>query len=166
MASLPMNAFTIPNLLSIGPVLSLDTNLTVDAVSGGPGQVLFGAKASIPNYGVSFDLLRNSDLQSNFAPVLTMNFQTNGTVNTVARLGVPLKMSLKIEVPAVKWNKTISVVNEPYLLGSVTDASDNCTDSAAYSVQGGDKAHVEVFGSRQFDLNIDRDLPPKTGCVQ
>ncbi|KAB2571195.1 hypothetical protein DBV05_g10127 [Lasiodiplodia theobromae] len=166
MASLPMNAFTIPNLLSIGPVLSLDANLTVDSVSGGVGQVLFGAKASIPNYGVSFDLLRNSDLQGNFAPVLTTNFRTNGTVNTEARLGVPLKMSLKIEVPAVKWNKSISVVNEPYLLGSVTDASDNCTDSAAYSVQVGNKAHVEVLGSRQFDLNTDRDLPPKAGCVQ
>ena len=122
-AAVGIPGFQIPGIIIVGPSLSLaaiaELNITL------AGQVLTGAQLTIANFAATVDFVDGRQSKSsNLTPQLTPIFNATGQVAATFALGLPLSLGIGLQIPALKFKKTVSINNAPSI-----EASANYTAS-------------------------------------
>ena len=89
-ASVGIPGLTIPNIVTVGPVLKLDASLDIAIAAG--GKVLTGTHMTIDDFGASLDIVSGKSSAS-FKPVFKNRFEASGEISAEAGLGLPITVS-------------------------------------------------------------------------
>ena len=105
-AGLP--GFSIPNVVTIGPELTLEitATLTVDAV----GQILVGTSYNWPALSATLDVMNKANsVRSGFSPTVNRQFDAYGDITATASLGLPVTLSFGIDFFSGKPLKRLTI---------------------------------------------------------
>lgn len=145
-ASTDLPGMSVPGVLIIGPVISLEAEMKLDVTA--QGQLLVGATMSIPNFNAHLDLVNSQNTQSTgFTPQFQKIFKASGQISASAAIGLPLSIGLGIEAPLIKFNKVVALTDTPSIaVSAVYSASSSkraaCNNGIAYSMAGLSSASV------------------------
>lgn len=104
--------FSVSGLFTIGPEIALAAE--VDLGISLAGQVLAGIKMTIANFSANVDLVDGSDsLAQGFTPQFEKIFEAKAEISATAGLGLPLSIGVVIDIPLIKFTKTISLTEKP-----------------------------------------------------
>ncbi|KAF9633619.1 hypothetical protein BFW01_g4513 [Lasiodiplodia theobromae] len=155
-ASYGAPGFSIPNVISVGPVMTMDASLTLDIKA--QGQILVGAEAAITNFYAKLDIVNKDQTTiKNFKPTFTTKFTASGEISADARVGLPLTVGVGLEITPLKYRKLISITNEPYVAASAKYAYDSvnpgtCNGGVSYALTLGDELSMDFFGLSQSTI--------------
>ncbi|KAG8529121.1 uncharacterized protein KY384_005756 [Bacidia gigantensis] len=170
---IPVPPLSVSGIYSIGPVVTLDAEIDIGVTLA--GQVLAGAKVTIPNFAANLDLVDNSKSStSGFTPQVEKVFQAKGTITATAGIGLPIGVGLGIDIPAIKFRKTAAVYEKPSIeatakyLGSTTGegigGDTTCVNGVSYQISFKNNLYADFFGLKKID--IDQRTVPLTGdCI-
>ncbi|KAH7052402.1 hypothetical protein B0J12DRAFT_785256 [Macrophomina phaseolina] len=162
--------FSIPAILTVGPIVALDAKVDVNIQA--QGQLLVGAQATISNYHASIDLVNSPRYQkSGFDPRFTTTFTASGQINADIRLGVPLTVGVGLSIPAISYRKALSVSSEPYVSGSAQYAYSNtqnlpCNNGVSYDLRVGNEVYVDFLGLETVSIYNFVSPPLAKGCYK
>lgn len=151
--------FYIPEVITVGPMLTLDVDATVkiDAL----GQILAGAEFNFPHIGATINFF-NSDKSSahGFTPSVSTTFSANGAVNVTASVGVPIGVAIGIDVLDGEWTEEVALVDRPALEAVAMWAGASCDDDDevcqatkdSQSTCSGIDWYVDLVNELTFDL--------------
>ena len=136
--------FSVPGIFAVGPVVSLDAELELGVTLA--GQVLAGVKMTIPNFSANLDLVDSSkSAATGFTPQFEKIFQAKTAITATAALGLPLGVGLGIDIPSLKFRKTVALYEKPSIGATVTysgsttgqaiDGDNTCLNGINYSLQ-------------------------------
>lgn len=113
--------FSIPKIVAIGPVISLDARLDINIDAS--ANLLVGGTVEIPNFHATMDMA-NMDRrsQSGWEPKFTSKFEVDGQLTASATMGLPLTVGVGIKIPVVNFDKMVALVDEPSLTATLTAA--------------------------------------------
>lgn len=137
-APIPNAAFKIVSIVEVGAFTKLAATgkLEVNA----EGQLLVGATASVPNFKAVLDAVGSGSTISGFSPVFNKTFDAQGQISVTAGLGLPMSIAVKVNIPLVKFQKELALVNTPSITASATlkasndGKTDDCNNGLAYNV--------------------------------
>lgn len=157
--------FSIPQLITLGPSISMDASLKVSIDAA--GTVLAGAEAEFKDFSASIDLFSKQKLDvAGFEPKLTPKFAATGQIKAKARLGFPLSIGIYLGIPLIDFNRGISIANEPYIKGVASyGVAESCPKGIDYSVGGGDNLYADVLRETTLTLATYKASPLTTGCL-
>ena len=142
-AGLP--GFSIPDIISIGPYLSIDIEAKVEVET--IGQVLAGVNLDWPEIGMFVDFMDFSRAKSyGYAPIVTPVFKASGNVTVTASLGLPVGINVGVDILNGIFEKSIALVDTPAVeavaeysvsydstTGQTTVGTDDCEGIHFYS---------------------------------
>ncbi|KAK6836468.1 hypothetical protein PG987_006963 [Apiospora arundinis] len=155
-ASAGIPGLTIPNIITIGPVLKLDAALDINIAA--QGQVLAGTKLTIANFGASLDIVSGKS-SANFKPVFKNRFEASGEISAEAGLGLPITFSKLVSVidkPSVRFSAKYAF--------STTDVSLPCNNGITYAVNLANDLTYDLFGFKQGDIWKYKSPDLVSGC--
>lgn len=110
--SMGLPGLSIPDILVIGPVLSL--GISVDLDVSAVGQYLVGADMNWPKLSAKLDALNpRSSSQSGWAPTIHDTVKADGSLTVNSTLGLPVSLGFGINILNGKYNKEIKLVDTP-----------------------------------------------------
>lgn len=127
--------FSIPNIITIGPEITLDILATVTVSAD--GQLFAGGSLNMPSFSSYVDFLHNSNSHSSgWTPQYTWNVGAYGTVSAEATLGVPFGLALGVDILSGKYELQAAVVDTPEInvVASYTGSIDIGTGTCSTSV--------------------------------
>ena len=128
-APIPNAGFKIGKIVTVGAFTKLSATGVLDISA--EGQLLVGATASIPNFQATLDAVGSSSGVSGFQPIFNKTFDASGEISVTAGLGLPMSLSIKVEIPLVKFSKELALINTPSLTASaILKASNDLSDTA------------------------------------
>lgn len=167
--TIPIEAFEIPDVLVVGPVITLDVDATVeiDAL----GQVLAGADLRWAYMGAHVDLFHLDQTTGHgFDPQIIPVFNVSGQINATASLGIPVGLGVEISI-LNKWTKEIAVVDRPAIeavamySASNTGGSNGCQGISWYA-NFVNQLTLELFDEdNQYDIGSWDGPAFLSGCV-
>ncbi|KAK7993714.1 hypothetical protein PG989_007095 [Apiospora arundinis] len=166
-ASAGIPGLTIPNIITIGPVLKLDAALDINIAA--QGQVLAGTKLTIANFGASLDIVSGKS-SANFKPVFKNRFEASGEISAEAGLGLPITVGVGLDIPVIKFSKLVSVIDKPSVrfsakyAFSTTDVSLPCNNGITYAVNLANDLTYDLFGFKQGDIWKYKSPDLVSGC--
>lgn len=138
-APIPNAGFKIGGVVTVGAFTKLAATGQLDI--NAEGQLLVGATASIDKFEAVLDAVGSGSKISDLNPVFNKSFDASGQISVTAGLGLPMSLAVKVEIPLVKFNKELALVNTPSLTASATlkvstDLADkeDCNNGLKYSV--------------------------------
>jgi hypothetical protein len=165
--------FSVPNIITVGPVVSLSAELDVEATA--QGQLLAAIALDIPNFDATLDLLDSTKSSSSgFHPVFTKNFTATGEISLSAAFGLPLKVGVGIVIPLIKFDKSIALIEKPGINATATftgstDLAElstmSCPNGVAYSVSLTNDVSLDFFGLKEVDLFPYKGEPLAHDCI-
>ena len=103
---------SVSGLFTIGPEIALAAEVDLGITLA--GQVLAGIKMTIPNFSANVDLVNGSNsVAKGFTPQFEKVFQAKAEISATAGLGLPLSIGVGIDIPPIKFTKTISLTEKP-----------------------------------------------------
>ncbi|KAL7947036.1 hypothetical protein V8C42DRAFT_364270 [Trichoderma barbatum] len=115
-AGLP--GLSIPDILTIGPVLSL--GISVDLDISAVGQYLVGADMEWPKLSANLDVLNpRSSSKSGWTPNVQDTVQADGSLTVNSTLGLPVSLGFGINILNGKYEKEIKLVDTPGVRASM-----------------------------------------------
>jgi hypothetical protein len=170
-ASAGLPGFSIPNVITVGPVVELKAELDIDISA--EGQILVGATMDIPNFAAHLDLVDSSaSFSKGFTPTFTPVFQVNGSITATAGLALPLSVGIGIVIPLIKLDKTASIVDKPGLSASASFTggndpapTDSCYNGVDVDVLVYNNVYLDFFGLSTVDLASYTAPPLISTCV-
>ena len=103
---------SVSGLFTIGPEIALAAE--VDLGISLAGRVLAGIKMTIPNFSANVDLVNDSkSVVQGFTPQFEKVFEAKAEISATAGLGLPLSIGVGIDIPPIKFTKTISLTEKP-----------------------------------------------------
>ena len=168
-ASAGIPGLSIPNVITVGPVLALDAELDVGVQAA--GQILAGAHMTIPNFQASIDIVSGQSSASGFTPVFTTRFEASGQITATADLGIPITVGIGIDIVPLGANgrKLLSIINKPSLEATATYAYSSvapgpCNNGIAYSLNLLDDTSYNLFGLKTGDIYSYKSPSLVSGC--
>lgn len=161
-------AFSIPNVIVVGPEVALDVTLGFNITAS--GQVLAGASMSIPSFSANLDLVDSSQsYATGFTPQFGTQFSVSGEIKAAASLGLPLTIGIGLDLVPLNIRKLISVTNEPSLDASASysyssDGGGDCNNGVEYSIALADDTRLDFFGLKEIDLFNYKPPDLVSGC--
>ena len=110
-ASAGLPGFSVPNIISIGPVVDLSAELDLNIAA--QGQLLVGVTMSIPDFAANLDLVGSNSYSRGFTPQFTKVFNASGEISATASLGLPLSIGVGVEAPIIKFKKVVALIDTP-----------------------------------------------------
>jgi hypothetical protein len=171
-ASAGLPGFSIPNIISVGPVIQLKAELDIDIAA--TGQLLVGATMDIPNFAARLDLVDSSGSYSRgFTPVFTPIFDVSGEISATAVVGLPLSVGIGIVCPLIKLDKTIAIVDKPALtanakfVGGTGPAPEDavCYNGVDIGVLVSNDIYLDFFGAKKVNLVTYTAPPLLSTCI-
>ena len=189
-ASAGVPGFSVPGIITIGPLISLDAEVEIGVEV--EGQVLAGVIMRIPNFQANLDLVNQAKSKSEgFEPQWEKIFEAKGKITATAGIGLPVKVGLGIAIPPLKFEKTAAIVDKPSINAKMTytastsgAAGDSkCPNGIGWNIDCKSKhAHIDpavvlmflivrndlyadIFGAKKFDLHK-FEKPIADGCIE
>lgn len=104
--------FAIPDIISIGPYLSIDIAAVVKVET--IGQILAGVNLHWPKIGMFVDFMDFGSAKSyGYAPIVTPVFKASGNVTVTAQLGLPVGINIGVDILNGVFEKSIALVDTP-----------------------------------------------------
>lgn len=156
--------FSIPKIITIGPAVRLDARLKMKLYA--KGTLLAGAEAGFTDFKATLDLAnsKNSGLNG-FVPKFDPKFEAFGSIRASTRLGFPLSIGIGIDIPLAKFNKGISIANEPFIKGTASyGVEKSCPKGIDYSVGGGNNIYANLLELTTVTFLTYTAPPLTTGC--
>ncbi|OJJ45109.1 hypothetical protein ASPZODRAFT_144413 [Penicilliopsis zonata CBS 506.65] len=155
--TIPIDGFDIPEIIDVGPAITLDVDATVeiDAL----GQVLAGAILEWSNMGAHLDVYDILDTTGHgFAPQVTPVFNASGQLNATASVGIPVGFGIEIDILDGEWTKEIALVDRPALELVAIYTVDVDTSGVTVDTDGCDGIYwyVNFINELMFEL-LDED---------
>jgi hypothetical protein len=132
--SVGLPGFSIPNIITIGPELTLDMTATVSASAD--GQLYAAGSLNMPSFSANIDFIHGSNSHSSgWTPQYTWNVGAYGTITATASLGIPFGLALGVDILKGKFSLQAAVVDTPELnavmsyTGSIDIGSNTCLTS-------------------------------------
>jgi hypothetical protein len=133
-SAIGLPGFSIPNIITIGPELTLDMTATVSVSAD--GQLYAGGSLNMPSFSANVDFIHNSNSHSSgWTPQYTWNIGAYGTITAEATLGIPFGLALGVDILEGKFSLQAAIVDTPELnavmsyTGSIDIGSDTCSTS-------------------------------------
>ena len=174
LASAGLPGFSIPKVLTVGPVVSLAAEL--DLGIKGQGQFLVGMAMDIPNFAATLDLVDSSNsASSGFTPVFTRNFSAKGEISATAGLGLPLSIGVGVDASIINFKKTIALIEKPAIsavvqysgsTSSAKSAVDFCPNGLRYALSLSNDVYIDFFGEKVISLFPYHPPPLAQSCFQ
>ncbi|MCJ1293932.1 hypothetical protein MMC34_005489 [Xylographa carneopallida] len=169
-ASAGLPGFSVPNIISIGPVVDLSAELDLNIAA--QGQLLVGVTMSIPDFAANLDLVGSNSYSRGFTPQFTKVFNASGEISATASLGLPLSIGVGVEAPIIKFKKVVALIDTPSIgasakfTGGTGPAPDGatCYNGLDYSVTIGNDIALDLFGVKKIDLFQYTAPPLAQGC--
>jgi hypothetical protein len=131
-AAVGLPGFSIPNIVTVGPELTLDISATITVSAD--GQLFAGGSLTMPNFVAFVDFVHGANSHSSgWTPHYTWEVGAYGTISAEATLGLPFGLALGIDILGGKYKEQASLVDTPELTaimsytGSIEIGSDTCT---------------------------------------
>lgn len=169
-AGLP--GFSIPAVITIGPVVSLAAEMTLEAKA--QGQLLAAIAMDMPNFDATLDVINFSKSSATgFTPVFTNTLTAKGEVALSATFGLPLKVAVGLVIPLIKFDKSIGIIEKPGIkaeaafTGSTNpdDLADmKCPNGISYSLSLINDLNLDFFG-KETALVPQFSLPLAANCI-
>ncbi|RDW56394.1 hypothetical protein BP5796_13216 [Coleophoma crateriformis] len=173
--SIPIGGFSIPKIVTIGPVIALDVDLNVDVKA--VGDLLITAEASLPNFAAKLDLVDSKkSSQTGFEPKITTKFSVTGEIVASANLGVPLTVGVGITIPIISegpsGRKLIAVKSRPgikataqYSIANKVINQKPCNNGVALNVTVTEDTTLDFFGLAKVNLYNYESPPLISTCL-
>ncbi|KAH6607652.1 hypothetical protein Trco_003965 [Trichoderma cornu-damae] len=108
----------IPNILVLGPVISLGVSVDLDISA--VGQYLIGADLNWSQLSATLDVLNpRGSSQSGWVPTVHDTVQADGGLTVNSTLGLPITLGFGINILNGKYDKEIKVVDTPGVRASM-----------------------------------------------
>jgi hypothetical protein len=166
--------FSVPNVITVGPVASLSAEMDVEAKA--QGQLLAKIAMDIQDFDATLDILDpTKSSSSGFTPVFTKVFTATGEITVSAAFGLPLKVGVGIVIPLIKFDKSIAVIEKPGISATAsftgsTDAAEletmQCPNGVSYSVSLTNDVSLDFFGLKEVDLFPYKGPPLAQDCIK
>jgi hypothetical protein len=134
--TLPGVGFKIVDIIEVGPEITLHAALDVEVSA--EGQYAFGAVASLPNFAANIDFLNpSSSTASGWTPSFQLTGEAYGTLGTQVSLGLPLALSIGIDILDGKYNISAALVTTLALTAKAAYEGSFNIDSGTCSTTSG-----------------------------
>lgn len=108
-ANIGLPGFSIPKIITVGPVVTVGTELDINAQA--TGQLLVGVAMDLPNFQATLDIVDSTKSgSSGFTPVFTKNFTASGEIDITIGFGLPVSVGVGLVAPIIKFDKTIALI--------------------------------------------------------
>jgi hypothetical protein len=167
----PLVSFQIPKIIEIGPFIAL--RATAESKVTLKGQVLAGAKLTIPPFEGNLDLVDASKSKPlELKPELEPIFEAKAEISVTAGLGLPVAIGLGISIPPIKFKKDAEFVEKPMIEAAIKAeiATDGTPTSSPckgidWSIFFKNTVYLNAFDIKQFTINeFKKDI--KKGCLE
>ncbi|KAL6859497.1 hypothetical protein J3F83DRAFT_763284 [Trichoderma novae-zelandiae] len=116
--SVGLPGLSIPDILAIGPVLSL--GISVDLDISAVGQYLVGADMEWTALSATLDVLNpRSSTKSGWTPNVRDTVQADGSLTVNSTLGLPVSLGFGLNILKGKYDKEIKLVDTPGVRASM-----------------------------------------------
>lgn len=180
----PLSPFTL-GFVTIGPILSLGTDLTFTA--NATGRVLARGEFSIARANWTYDFVKGQATQVGFKPEFRPSVEAEGQVSVSVEFGLPIGLELAVTVfdGCTRCKGSVGIIEEPALKAEAAFALEanvtkegvdsagiktlnNCTGiSTVLSFNNKVSAAVKGFGFAEKEWTIHKleDIPLKSWCI-
>jgi hypothetical protein len=131
-AAVGLPGFSIPNILTVGPELTLDMTATIKVTAD--GQLFAGASLNMPDFVSYVDFIHSGNSHSSgWTPHYTWDVGAYGTITAEASLGLPFGLAIGFDILGGRYTEQAAIVDTPELnavmtyTGSIEIGSDTCT---------------------------------------
>ncbi|UKZ78866.1 hypothetical protein TrVFT333_006612 [Trichoderma virens FT-333] len=177
--SVGLPGLSIPDILTIGPVLSLGVSVDLDVSA--VGQYLVGADMEWTQLSAKLDVLNpRSSSKSGWTPNIRDTVQADGSLTINSTLGLPVSLGFGLNILNSKYEKEIKLVDTPGVRASMeydftdevnngevnTDPEDGCY-GIHWSVGMVNTVALDLFDIGQGKYTLDEyDAPVfASGCI-
>lgn len=104
---------SVPNVITIGPVMTLDAALELELTA--EGKVLTGAELTIGPFEANLDFINSDNTYGNGFDQTTFDkfFKASGEIGAAVTFSLPYSIGVGIDLPPLDWRKTISIIDAP-----------------------------------------------------
>lgn len=174
--AIPIWGFAIPEIIEIGPYLTLDfeAGVRVEAL----GQMLAGIQLNWDKIGGTIDFM--NPLKSKgygFAPQISPVFNVSGELTATASIGLPIALNVGIDILDGLWEKSIALVNTPAIQavaeykfnhvsgGASSSGTDECPAGIHFYSNLINELEVNFFDAYKYGLGKWEGPKFIEGCV-
>jgi hypothetical protein len=157
-AGLP--GFSVPNVITVGPLVSLSAEMTLEAKA--QGQLLAKIAMDVKAFDASLDLLDSSkSYAKGFTPEFTKTVTASGQIDLSADFGLPLKVGVGIVIPLIKFDKSVAIIERPGIKATAafvgsTDPSQlegvACPNGVSYDLSLTNNISLDFLGLKTVEL--------------
>ncbi|KKK16874.1 hypothetical protein AOCH_005736, partial [Aspergillus ochraceoroseus] len=128
--TLGLPGFEIPDIVALGPTLSLGVSAELDITA--EGQYLAGAGLTWPSIYAMLDVLDHANsVHSGFTPTYNETVSSEATITVTSTLGLPVTLGFGLNVLNGKWEKEARLIDTPGLQATLEYDDDiSYTDGA------------------------------------
>ena len=172
-AEVGLPGFSVPGVITIGPVLQLKAETTLEVAA--KGSIRAGITATLNSFQAVLDLVDTSGSSSSgFTPTFSTEFAALGAVSASVSLGLPVSLGIGLVIPIIQFEKTLSLIENPYLqasaeaviAGTPSQGLDlaSCPKGVAYQLALHNDITLDFFGVQSIDLFNYQAPPLAQGC--
>lgn len=155
--TLGVPGFSIPNIFTIGPEVTLDLSPTVTISS--EGQLFVGATLDLPNFSAQVDLVNvhgSSTKSTGWTPHYSWAFDAYGTITATASLALPLGIAFGLDALGGKYTLQAALIDTPSVNAIVSyDGGIDLKSDGTCSVYAGTSACRGITWQVNLEDRID-----------
>ncbi|KAH8892220.1 hypothetical protein GQ53DRAFT_864074 [Thozetella sp. PMI_491] len=167
LASVPLSPLTIPGVITLGPEITLNTDIVFSI--DGSAELLIGGTLSISPGKAKLSIKNRADngidgFKAKFKPVA----EFNGTISATLELGFPMAFEVGVNVLNGKFKKTVGLVNKPsiYTSAVATNKADSACQNGVELLLGVKNIiYFTALDLWNYDLRTDILYEKSIACV-